>query len=169
MKETNDLEFINVLDDVQIKIVDKLAYEIWNEYFVPIIGKNQVDYMIKKFQCFDSIKTQLKNNYSYYILNYKNNNVGYTCISQQNNSLFLSKLYILKAYRGNRLASYTIDFLVKICKSNSLNKIWLTVNKYNNDTISIYKKLGFVIVKSQITDIGNGFVMDDYIMEKYIN
>ena len=41
--------------------------------------------------------------------------------------------------------------------------IWLTVNKHNNGTIAVYKKFGMKIIRSQVTDIGNGFVMDDYV------
>jgi ribosomal protein S18 acetylase RimI-like enzyme len=46
--------------------------------------------------------------------------------------------------------------------------IWLTVNRYNDATIAVYEKKGFRTVRTQVADIGNGFVMDDYIMEKEI-
>ena len=53
--------------------------------------------------------------------------------------------------------------------SNSLqsekgcNMIWLTVNKRNDDSIAIYKKFGMEIIRSEVTDIGNGYVMDDFV------
>lgn len=43
-------------------------------------------------------------------------------------------------------------------------KIWLTCNKHNDNTLAIYDHLGFVITNEQEADIGNGFVMDDYIL-----
>jgi len=51
---------------------------------------------------------------------------------------------------------------------HGLGRIWLTCNKNNSRTLSIYKKLGFSIIDSIVTDIGNGFVMDDYVLEKQI-
>ena len=45
-------------------------------------------------------------------------------------------------------------------------KWYLTVNKYNSSSIEVYKKRGFEITDAAVTDIGSGFVMDDYIMEK---
>ena len=45
------------------------------------------------------------------------------------------------------------------------NKIKLTVNKNNTNTIKTYEKWGFKQIDSVVTDIGCGFVMDDYIME----
>jgi diamine N-acetyltransferase len=42
----------------------------------------------------------------------------------------------------------------------------LTVNKNNTGAISVYEKIGFRNVGSLVQDIGSGFVMDDYAMEK---
>ena len=47
-------------------------------------------------------------------------------------------------------------------------KIWLTVNKYNTAAIKAYKKMGFINIAAITQDIGNGFIMDDYKMEKII-
>ena len=54
---------------------------------------------------------------------------------------------------------------MKSAMQKSYKSIQLTVNKYNTNTISAYKKWGFEIIDSVVTDIGEGFVMDDYIME----
>jgi len=54
----------------------------------------------------------------------------------------------------------------KIAKDYEIDCITLTVNRHNNDTIAVYKKLGFRITGSQVQDIGEDFVMDDYCMEK---
>ena len=51
-----------------------------------------------------------------------------------------------------------------ICKERGLKKIWLTYNKHNDNTLKIYDHLGLQITDSQVADIGNGFVMDDYIL-----
>ena len=51
---------------------------------------------------------------------------------------------------------------------NGKKAIWLTVNKYNDHTIDVYRHRGFQTVRSQVSDIGNGYVMDDYVMEKEI-
>ncbi|BFT72400.1 GNAT family N-acetyltransferase [Paenibacillus sp. P36] len=59
-------------------------------------------------------------------------------------------------------------FLEMLCKGRNLNSIWLTVNRNNESSIAVYEKKGFRTVREQIVDIGNGFVMDDFIMEKEI-
>ena len=54
---------------------------------------------------------------------------------------------------------------VEICKMRELDKIWLTCNRHNTNSHEVYKHLGFVTVREEKADIGEGFVMDDFIME----
>jgi ribosomal protein S18 acetylase RimI-like enzyme len=42
----------------------------------------------------------------------------------------------------------------------------LAVNKRNEKAIAAYRKQGFAVRDSVCVDIGNGFVMDDFIMAK---
>ncbi len=162
------LEFQLVETSQQINELCILAEEIWHEYFTAIIGKEQVIYMVNKFQSLSAITEQIKNGYNYYMIKENGILIGYTGIHKEEKSLFLSKLYLHKDSRGKGYARQAINFLVDICRENSLEKIWLTVNRHNLTTIGAYEKMGFVKVREQVADIGNGFVMDDYIMEKQI-
>ena len=163
-----NVEFQLVETSQQIEELCTLAQEIWHEYFTPIIGEKQVVYMVDKFQSPHAITAQLKDGYNYYMIKESGKLIGYTGIHKEKDSLFLSKLYLHKDSRGKGYARQAINFLVDICKESSLKKIWLTVNRHNLSTIGAYKKMGFVTVREQVADIGNGFVMDDYIMEKMV-
>lgn len=44
-------------------------------------------------------------------------------------------------------------------------KIYLTVNKTNIKAIRVYERFGFEKTDQVVFDIGNGYVMDDYIYE----
>ena len=59
-------------------------------------------------------------------------------------------------------------YLETLAKKNHLNKISLTVNRYNTGSIAMYEKVGFSISGSVVNDIGEGFFMDDYQMEKRV-
>ena len=80
----------------------------------------------------------------------------------------MSKLYVESGYRRKGIARRVIDFLVKIAKRDGLEKIWLTVNRNNIGSIHAYEHLGFLTARTQVANIGEGYVMDDYIMEKVI-
>jgi ribosomal protein S18 acetylase RimI-like enzyme len=84
-----------------------------------------------------------------------------------NDRVFLSKLYVASKFRGRGLGKEMLQHLIAAARTDGLKTIWLTVNKHN-PSVDIYHNLGFVITEEIITDIGNGFVMDDYVMEKNI-
>jgi ribosomal protein S18 acetylase RimI-like enzyme len=164
-----ELIFPNVETEEEVAYLAQLASEIWYEYFVSIISNEQIDYMVEKFQSVHAITDQIKNQgYEYYFMNVNGKTIGYLGIKQEEGKLFLSKLYIQKEHRGKGYASQAMEFLVEICKDRRLGIIWLTVNRYNDATIAVYEKKGFRTVRTQVADIGNGFVMDDNIMEKEI-
>lgn len=166
------MEICRVNTEEQLQVLAATASEIWHEFFPYILTDAQIDYMVEKFQSYEAMKKQMKNGYVYYLFMIENQVAGYTgiCPGEENGKkkLFLSKLYLKKAFRGQGLASKAFLFLEDYCKENSLEAIWLTVNRHNAHTISVYEKKGFVTVREQVADIGNGYVMDDYVMEKYI-
>ena len=165
----NTITIEPVKTDKDIMDVATLANEIWHQHFVPIIGLDQVEYMVEKFQSYPAISNQIKNDgYEYFKIHINNTFAGYTGVHAENDSLFLSKLYIKQACRGNRLASHALNYLIGICKERSLQRIWLTCNKYNANTLAVYDHLGFKVTDEQVADIGNGFVMDDYILTYYV-
>ena len=146
-----------------------IAADIWNEYYSKLLSQQQIDYMLEKFQSVHAITDQIRNEgYEYYFMNADGMNVGYMGIKQEAGKLLLSKFYIRKEQRGNGYASRAMEFLTSLCKERRVAAIWLTVNRHNDTAIGVYEKKGFRTVRTQVADIGNGFVMDDFIMEKEI-
>lgn len=158
-----------VSDENNISIVSSLADEIWNEHFTDIIGKAQVDYMLDKFQSKKAITEQIADDFLYYVFMNNDMPIGYISVKAREDHLFLSKFYILADERGKGYGRTAIDFIEQLATELKLNKISLTINKYNSDSIAAYEKLGFINSTSIIQDIGNGYVMDDYIMEKSLD
>ena len=162
----NDFSTKKANTDEQIQAIASLAEIIWNEHFTPIIGKEQVDYMVEKFQSYPALKEQIAEGYEYYQLFDNGKFCGYTGIhAGEDNRLFLSKLYIKKEARGRHLATKAFSFLKELCRDRGYTAIWLTCNKYNDNTLAVYRHLGFETIDTQEADIGRGFIMDDYIME----
>lgn len=160
-------DWVKIETDEQIKELCALAKEIWNEYSICFISQEQIDYMLEKFQSEQVVKAQLNyQQYSYYFLEEDGENFGYFAVQKQKDKLFLSKIYIKKDFRGKGYARKAFtNAIVPIARELELLKITLTVNKYNFASIMAYEKLGFIRTSSVETDIGNGYVMDDYIYE----
>lgn len=157
---------IKIIEATNIKELAALASEIWHEYWTAILSPQQIDYMVEKFQSERAILNQLKKeNYIYFFIQYDNKNAGYIGLSKKNDYLFLSKLYIKKEFRHRGIGTEAFEFIKDFASKNNYSRITLTVNKYNTNTINAYNKWKFIRIDSVVTDIGNGFVMDDYIME----
>lgn len=162
------LEILRVITSEQIADTARLANEIWREHYTPIIGAEQVNYMIAKYQSPDAIRSQIdQNELVYYLLYVDRQPAGYFAIQIRPDEVFLSKLYVSKAQRKQGLAGKAIEFVKNIAADNCLKTISLTINKNNRESLAAYEKLGFINDKAVVTDIGNGFVMDDYILVLY--
>ena len=152
--------------DNHFQQISELANIIWREHYIPIVGKPQIDYMLDKYQSEKAIKEQIKNGFEYFLIRFDKSPVGYISIKKEVNALFLSKIYMLGDYRGKKIGKAAMKHVEEKAKDYKLNTIRLTVNINNTNSIKAYEKLGFVNVGPLVTDIGNGFIMDDYQMVK---
>ena len=150
----------------QVQTLAKLASEIWHEYFVSIISKEQIDYMVEKFQSYQALKKAIDEEHYTYFLGYDEGKlVGFCGVKPDGNRLFLSKLYLHKKSRGKGLSSILLRKAIEFAEKMDKKAIYLTCNKYNQNSLDIYKAKGFAEVDSVKTDIGNGFIIDDYILQ----
>jgi len=148
----------------EITTVTRLAEKIWKEHYTPIIGSAQVDYMLEQFQSSRAITEQIESGYRYFLLEAGGTPVGYFSIKHREESLFLSKLYLLDQMRRRGLGSKMMTYIKKLAQRSGLQSIELTVNRHNHAAINFYQAEGFEIVDTLVQDIGNGYIMDDYRM-----
>jgi len=163
------VDFIRVISIEDIKIIASLANSIWNEHYKPIIGLEQVTYMVEKFQSVEAISSQIKEDgFEYYRIDHAFEPSGYIGIKRAGDELFLSKFYILKSRRGKGLGKRGKDFIIERAKAVGAKCISLTVNKGNINSIKAYEKMGFKNLGPVVADIGNGYIMDDYMMKYFV-
>jgi GNAT superfamily N-acetyltransferase len=168
------LQFVPVRTPEQLAIVAELAHEIWYEFYVPLIGRAQVDYMVAKFQNAAAMQSQIDQGYEYFLVRQATTNasgpamadIGYCAVQEQpDGALFLSKFYLHKSARGSGTGRKCMEFIEELARRRGLSLLWLTVNK-GNPSVQAYQRLGFRIAADLVMDIGGGYVMDDYRMEK---
>ncbi len=169
---SQSVRFVPVTTPQQFDVVAGLAREIWYEYYVPLIGRAQVDYMVSKFQSSGAMQQQLREGYEYFLVRRgpterDGRDIGYCAVQPQpaDGSLFLSKLYLLRDDRGAGTGRVCMEFIEQLARRRGLRLLWLTVNK-GNPAVKAYERLGFRIAADVVMDIGGGFVMDDFRMEK---
>jgi ribosomal protein S18 acetylase RimI-like enzyme len=162
------MTIIEVSTENQIDIIESLAKEIWTEHFIPIIGEQQVDYMLAKYQSKQAVKQQIASGVLYFLIKESLAFIGYIAVHPRGDELFLSKIYVQSSCRARGYGKKAVQFVETLARERGLRKIALTVNKNNTSAIRAYEKVGFRNVGSLVQDIGSGFVMDDYAMEKTV-
>ena len=175
------IEFVPVTKGTDQEILAGIAGEIWSEYWPDRIGADQTIYMIQQFQSLEAIQRDMAEHaYEYWFLCADDGEegiwqttdgkhiVGFTGghVEPETNRFFISKIYLLACERGKHYASRVIEFYTQLCQDRGLRAMYLTVNKYNEMGIRAYVAKGFETIDSVETDIGKGYIMDDYIMEK---
>ena len=147
----------------------ELAATIWHEHYAHIISSAQIAFMLgERFS--DAGLEQLAEDPSYELAMLWSGEqaVGY-CGSgpADDTSLFkLGQLYLLGHLRGQGLGQLMLSHVEQRAQGAGASTLVLQVNKRNTLAIAFYRRQGFTVREAAVFDIGNGFVMDDYVMEK---
>ena len=151
----------------QLPIVIDLTKKIWPVAYGEILSKAQLDYMIHKFYNETALRELMQKGHVFYLAQDENEKyVGFLSyeLNCEPNKTKIHKIYVLPETQGTGLGRQFFELVKEKAIENQQNAIFLNVNKYNN-AIQFYTKLGFVKLKDEVIDIGNGYVMDDYVME----
>lgn len=149
------------------KTISTLAATIWWHHYVNIISAAQIDYMLRQRYQPELIEQQLLNPDIWWRkLTLNNTIIGFSCCMRTHNpgELKIDKLYIHPDHHRKGYGALLVADALQILRENHLQSLILTVNKNNRSAISAYRHYGFVITGDSIVDIGNGFVMNDYLM-----
>jgi GNAT superfamily N-acetyltransferase len=148
----------------ELNLIQKIAYKTWPSTFASILSSEQIDYMLDWMYSLDKLKVQIKNGHDFYVFFSENESVGFIGVELNTsiNSLKIHKLYVLPNQQGKRIGQQLIAFVEHVY---SCQKIYLNVNRFNA-AVEFYFKLGFVIEREENIDIGNGYLMEDFVMRK---
>lgn len=161
-------EFKKVGSLTDFDLVGELAQSIWTEHYVPMVGQEQVDYMLATHQSFKSIRHQVREGAKYFLVYQDSRPIGYFSYEIREEEAFMSKVYILEDYRRQGVGNKCLSFVQEQASGNHLKALSIAVNKSNKSAIDFYKKNGFEHVDEVAVDIGGGYVLDDFTMRKGI-
>lgn len=158
-------QMVPATTDDDIRIISSIGNTVWKEAYDGIVPRDQIEYMLDRFQSFEAMRRQISEGYTYLMLIADGEHVGYAGYVPKDGKLFLSKIYILAGYRGRGYSTSVFQHLRDVARAQGLSSIYLTVNRDNERAIGAYKHAGFEVVRSEDNPIGDGFVMNDYVME----
>ena len=150
------------IDSSQFDTLFGLAKEIWNMHYVPIVGQGQVDYMLNSIYSPAGLEKQTQEGQSFYFIKNQGTIIGFLGLSMKNGG-FIHKFYIHPKQQGQGLGRNVFDLIV--AELGHPKSIQLTVNRENFKSINFYFKCRFKIKSVEDFDIGEGYFMNDFVME----
>jgi ribosomal protein S18 acetylase RimI-like enzyme len=165
MDSTISIRFAD-LDD--INTIGFLAQQIWPPTYGDILTAEQLDYMLGLFYSPASLTRQMiDEKHSFLIVEEDETPIGFAAwspITDKPGLFKLYKLYVLGRRQGRGMGKTIINFILDDIRERDGERLRLNVNRHNK-AIKFYEKMGFSIVGEEDIDIGNGYFMNDFIME----
>ena len=159
---------IRKITAAEAHIIQTLAIEIWNKVYPAIISQAQINYMLDKMYALPVIEEELKKGVQFHMALIEQKAVGFCAFELiKPGSYKLHKIYVQPETKGLHIGSQLLFLVENNIQENGGGKLVLNVNKYNTAKI-FYEKHGFKVEAEGVFDIGNGYVMDDFIMSKTI-
>ena len=159
--------FLTLDTPESLQIVRDIAAEVWPKTFAPILPPEQIPYMMNMMYAPEVMERELREGYRFASLLVDGAPSGYVSWSPYHGETAkLHKVYLLTSCHGQGFGRMMLDYVSETCRAAGFRKLRLNVNKHNERAISVYRKNGFETVESVKNDIGGGFFMDDYVMEK---
>jgi ribosomal protein S18 acetylase RimI-like enzyme len=158
---------LSVASKNHLAIIKYLAYQIWPDTYGATHSQEELDYMLTKFYSIESLENQLENGHVFILVSENNMNLGFISFeinAEKTTKTKIHKLYVLPQNQGKGIGMKLVDYVKNESVINENTALFLNVNKQNNAQ-EFYVKYGFNVTKDIIIDIGNGYIMDDYVME----
>lgn len=149
-----------------IPFIRDIAFKTWPVAYGSILSNEQLDYMLDKLYSTSSLEAQMKDHHYFFLalLNYEA--VGFASFSKMEGHIYkLQKLYVLPGTQKTGTGLALLKIVETTAKSMGCERLQLNVNR-NNKAKSFYEKNNFSVIRDEDIDIGSGYFMNDFIMEK---
>ena len=149
-----------------IRLIRSLALDIWPKSYGKILSRQQITYMLNLIYSEQALKKQIQQHHQFIIVYNTGLPVGFASYSETKPAVYkLHKLYVLPSQQGKGTGTFVLEQIMSDIKAKGAVAMQLNVNR-NNSAKLFYEKLGFEVIASEDIDIGSGFFMNDYVMEK---
>ncbi|MDR0333364.1 MAG: GNAT family N-acetyltransferase [Dysgonamonadaceae bacterium] len=155
-----------------IPTIQSVASCAWVHTFKVILSDSQITYMMQLMYSYESLCEQIEiQHHRYFLAKWQDTVVGYMSIEhncENSGNTKIHKAYILPEKQQKGIGKLLFSVAEAKAKEAGDTAIYLNVNKNNTNAIAFYNRIGFSIIREEVIDIGNGFVMDDFVFEKTI-
>lgn len=154
-----------------IKAIQDIVYTTWPITYGGILSSIQLQYMLDLFYSEEALSTQIeKKEQLFYLISTEDSVLGFCAIEHNHNQEAVTKIhkiYLLPETQGKGIGTFVMEAIRNFALENNTTGLLLNVNRFNS-ALHFYQKIGFEIIDEVNIEIGNGYLMEDYIMKKSV-
>lgn len=155
-----------------IKTIQEITNITWPITYGEILSKEQLDYMLRLFYSEEALAKQIENKEQlFYLISDSESIIGFIGIEHnyKNEAITkIHKIYLLPETQGKGIGKKVFDEIQNMALENNSKALLLNVNRFNT-ALGFYKKIGFEVAEEVNIEIGKGYLMEDYVMEKKLS
>ena len=163
-------ELLRVETDAQAAEALAVAEKTWPRTYADIISAEQIAYMVERMYSPESIRRDAADGSPFFLVRADGRTAGVCSFDETkrdaDGAAELHKLYLLPHYWGRGVGRWALDEISRRLREAGATGVWLRVNKRNERAQKAYKAAGFAKERALVTDIGRGFVMDDFVFRR---
>jgi N-acetylglutamate synthase-like GNAT family acetyltransferase len=148
-----------------IPVIQQIAEKAWRPTYSHILSEDQTIYMLAMMYGTEVLMKQINSQIAFYLAVDEDLVIGYFAMEiTELSKMKLHKIYLDPDQKSKGAGTKIIEFIKDVAFKAGVRQIELNVNKFNS-AVQFYEKIGFFRAKEMVLDIGNGYVMDDYVMQ----
>jgi len=162
---------ISPVSDADVEAIAALARIVWQDAYPGIIRQAQIDFMLEQRYDTRRLLAELAMPEVWWdkaTLDGELAAFASSLLTATPGEMKLDKIYVDPARQRLGLGGRLIAHVAQRALAQGCNTLILAVNKRNERAIGAYRKHGFVVREAVCVDIGNDFVMDDFIMSRVL-
>ena len=151
-----------------IPAIKQLAHITWQVTYKEILSAAQLDYMLHLFYDESSLQKQMNEEHQFIVAIENNEVVGFASYAKkdkQSSVYKLHKIYVHPEHQGKKIGNVLLNYIIDEIKIHHATALELNVNRHNK-ALNFYQKNNFEIIGEEDVDIGNGYFMNDFIMNR---
>jgi len=157
---------IHLAQDHELPLIAALAGRIWRAHYPSIVSTAQIEYMLAWMYDVAQLRRDVARGVTYELLCEKDQPIGFCGYEEVDGELKLHKLYLEVSEHGRGLGSFLLKHVEDEARRRKLKTVVLAVNRFNGKALRAYRRNGYTTRLELKKDIGNGYVMDDFLLEK---
>ena len=158
-----------LLSHKELAAIRAIAESVWPPTFREILSPEQITYMMKMMYGPEVLEREFDRGIYFEVLSMDGEDAGFISYGHCEHlpdAVKLHKCYLLEKFQGQGHGSAMLRHAALAARQMKAKYLRLNVNKHNSKAIRAYQRNGFVTVESVKNDIGAGFFMDDFVMQK---